>query len=706
MSNGYTNLQPTKLKAVNYILNKSIDIDLYRILLADNDITVTISTDGLQTTNLNGLTMDCSLNMNQNNVRNINSLEFFNGINIYDNYNNSIIGTVNNLTLSSDNALLLTTTNGFGHHINIKSGADIVLETLLGGINLESQNDMNFTSNGGGLVSTMDYIELIATNQYINLEAFNNITLTSLNGDINLDASNNINITTPIVNNGLSEYIWDDNLGNKNQISAGIINISDSNNNRCIIGVPQYGMNVINSTDPSTTPITLGTGIKAEGLQMSNDFGLNNEPNSQLLLSPEINVMVLKEVISNNNPTFKIMGSSNYSTISSTLLEFSNGINIQDLNGSSITSAGGDITLQTGGAGVLSLNSGDNIQLSCGENFFVSTNTTAGIIQFNSPTPTYFNLTTPNTADGVISVAEINRNNGIVSIISQSDSVSIWGSTGVDLNVTNGALNLTSAGAGIGLTTDQDINLDANTNINISNATGFTNSISLNTTTGDTTIASAFGSVNITSGNGDAGASSISLFAVEGDIGLNTGGGYQVSSNAPITSSVGYTGKVYHTDQPTTALTYYLTFVQSGGVSGYYDPAFDSATLTYNPSTNLLAVAGLQLSGATINGTFATGVLTLGCNESSSRQFQFGMTANITGLTLSNRRTNGVYTCSIYNVSGSTWSIDHILTGAASNKTDYNTAINIANGEFAVLTARTLFANGTAYNFVSVVKFL
>jgi hypothetical protein len=148
-----------------------------------------------------------------------------------------------------------------------------------------------------------------------------------------------------------------------------------------------------------------------------------------------------------------------------------------------------------------------------------------------------------------------------------------------------------------------------------------------------------------------------------------------------------------------------LTFVQSGGVSGYYDPAFDSATLTYNPSTNLLSVSGLQLSGATITGTFSAGVLSLGCNEASSRQFQIAMTANITGLTLSNRRTNGVYTCSLYNVSGSTWTISNVLTGTALNKTDYASPISVANGEFAVLTARTLLTNGTAYNYVSVMKF-
>jgi uncharacterized protein (DUF2345 family) len=295
---------------------------------------------------------------------------------------------------------------------------------------------------------------------------------------------------------------------------------------------------------------------------------------------------------------------------------------------------------------------------------------------------------------------------------------------GTEVSFTNCPINMNSnditdvininstIGSGISITGDANAYLTAGSNlflsgeiISISNPSGFTNSITLNKYTGDTSIASAFGSVNISSGNGDAGASSITLFAPEGDIVLNTGVGAQVSSNASITSSVGYTGKVFHTDQPTTALTYYLTFVQSGGVSGYYDPAFDSATLTYNPSTNLLSVSGLQLSGATINGTFTAGVLTLGCNEASSRQFQLNMTANITGLTLTNRRTNGVYTCSLYNVSGSTWTISNVLSGSSSNKTDYLAPISVANGEFAVLTARTLLTNGTSYNYVSVAKF-
>jgi len=453
-----------------------------------------------------------------------------------------------------------------------------------------------------------------------------------------------------------------------------------------------FNMNGNDITNLDTISSTIGTAMNING-----DDNLILTAGSDLSLTGDANVYI---TASNNDINLNSPNGKTYINLNNPLIGDGELV-------CSTFSSGGDLSISALSGGVVSLNSGDNIQLTCGENFFITTNNTTGTIQFNSPTPTYFNTVSANTADGVISVGEINRNNGDITINSQSDNLFLQSTTGMSLNVSNGALDLTSSGAGIGLTTDLDITLSANANINISNATGFTNSISLNTTTGDTTIASAFGSVNITSGNGDAGASSISLFAPEGNISLNTTLSNFVTCDSFIYAQLGgFNGPMYHSDNPTSSGNYYLTFVQSGGVSGYYIPNFDSATLTYNPSTNLLSVAGLQLSGATNTGTFSAGVLSLGCNEASSRQFQIGMTANITGLTLSNRRTNGVYTCSLYNVSGSTWTISNVLTGSASNKTDYASPISVANGEFAILTARTLLSNGTAYNYVSVVKYL
>lgn len=281
------------------------------------------------------------------------------------------------------------------------------------------------------------------------------------------------------------------------------------------------------------------------------------------------------------------------------------------------------------------------------------------------------------------------------SSLSQVLTAGSTGNSGQTITLTNGAIssNLTAS------------SLSSSSTLSLSTSGTFGSSISLNPTSGDLSLSSAGGGILLTAGNGDAGFSGITLSSPEGDIALNTGGaGYSVTSNARITSTVGYQGKIYHTDQPTTALTYYLTFVQSGGISGFYDPAFDSATLTYNPSTNLLAVAGLQLSGSTITGTLSAGVLTLGCNESSSRQFQVSITSNITGLTCSNRRTNGVYTCTIYNVSGSVWTISNVLTGV--NKTDYAAPIVMNNGDIALMTIRTLQTNGVASNYTSVSKFI
>ena len=44
----------------------------------------------------------------------------------------------------------------------------------------------------------------------------------------------------------------------------------------------------------------------------------------------------------------------------------------------------GDLSISALSAGVVSLNSGDNTQITCGENFFVQTNSTTGIVKFNT----------------------------------------------------------------------------------------------------------------------------------------------------------------------------------------------------------------------------------------------------------------------------------------------------------------------------------
>jgi hypothetical protein len=191
-----------------------------------------------------------------------------------------------------------------------------------------------------------------------------------------------------------------------------------------------------------------------------------------------------------------------------------------------------------------------------------------------------------------------------------------------------------------------------------------------------------------------------------------TNTGTITTKNATKTTTItpdGIQGGVYHTDQPTTAQTYYLSFVQSGGVSGYYLPCFDSATLTYNPSTNLLLVNGLQLS--TVSNaivSFTANYLTIEGNSASSREFNFPITADMNGLTISNRRTNGVYKVMITNSSGAPRTINSSLstTSLQPNRTSYNPSAVISVGDTWIMTIKVQNFAGTLYNCVSLEKFV
>jgi len=160
------------------------------------------------------------------------------------------------------------------------------------------------------------------------------------------------------------------------------------------------------------------------------------------------------------------------------------------------------------------------------------------------------------------------------------------------------------------------------------------------------------------------------------------------------------------TDQPTTNTTYYLTFVTA--TSGNQPTYVDSSTLTYNSSTNLLLVNGLQLGTATNAITsFTANYLTIEGNSASNREFNFPITADMNGLTISNRRGNGVYKINITNSSGASRTINSALSTNSSqpNKTSYATA-TIAVGEFWVMTIKVLNFAGTLYNCVSLEKFV
>jgi hypothetical protein len=184
-----------------------------------------------------------------------------------------------------------------------------------------------------------------------------------------------------------------------------------------------------------------------------------------------------------------------------------------------------------------------------------------------------------------------------------------------------------------------------------------------------------------------------------------------VFNNTPNQSTMnasGFRGPVYHTDQPTTNLVYYLTFVQSGGVSGYYNPCFDSATLTYNPNSNLLLVTGLQLSTTQNNVTFTSNTLTIDCNFATNREFNFPINADMNTLNLTNRRNNSSYRVMITNNSGASRTINSSLgTGTGQpNRTSYSPSAVIVVGETWIMTINVQVFAGTTYNCVSLEKFV
>jgi hypothetical protein len=159
-------------------------------------------------------------------------------------------------------------------------------------------------------------------------------------------------------------------------------------------------------------------------------------------------------------------------------------------------------------------------------------------------------------------------------------------------------------------------------------------------------------------------------------------------------------------DQPTTNTTYYLTFVTA--TSGNQPTYVDSSTLTYNSSTNLLLVNGLQLGTATNSVTFASNSLTIDCNSASSREFNFPITADMNGLNLTNRRTNGVYKVMITNTSGANRTINNTLatTTGQPNRTSYNPSAVISVGDTWIMTIKVQNFAGTQYNCVSLEKFV
>jgi len=173
-------------------------------------------------------------------------------------------------------------------------------------------------------------------------------------------------------------------------------------------------------------------------------------------------------------------------------------------------------------------------------------------------------------------------------------------------------------------------------------------------------------------------------------------------NNSPTVT--GLRGAIYHTNQAILNSTCFLTFVNSSGVSGYYDPYFDANTLTYNPNTNIMKVDNLSLNQATNTVTYTPpDALFIQGNACSLRYFNFTMSGNISQFTIGNRNTNGMFKINISGNATLPYTISSSL--GSGNKTSFATTTILPN-ETWVMTINVLNFAGTVSNCISLEKFV
>ena len=159
--------------------------------------------------------------------------------------------------------------------------------------------------------------------------------------------------------------------------------------------------------------------------------------------------------------------------------------------------------------------------------------------------------------------------------------------------------------------------------------------------------------------------------------------------------------------------TYYVPFVLgTSGNQALYVDSITTPTLTYNPASGLMNVnaLGLNLGTTAVSVSGAVWTLTVsGTGGQSQQEWKVGISANVTTLNITNRRGNGIYRIYIYNSSGSSWTIAYPLlnTAGATNKTDWNLAQTIANGDTWIMTIQVVdFNTGNNVNSISLTRFV
>ena len=439
-----TNLINKKLKHIDSNLQKEISIDIEKIQLVDNNVTVTFSPLGIQSTNAIGLKMDCNLNMSSNNIVNANTISSMSGF---------------NLTLSSSDNTIINST--------------------------------------GLQVNTSDYITMTATNDYMTLSADNEITITSNSRDVKIRGGNGS------VNNNISLQTYDGTpnggiIGNISLYSEGLVDIA------AVQGIIQLYSIASNINILAKTGLTMHTNtgdinLTAESgninFSPSNTGGKTNIAHSLLNTDMDVNGYSLQNVtginsvsgsltISETGGNIVLTAPSGFTSIQNLLLssnmnadsfDINNVSNIQllTINGMSPTTIGltwADFNSTNAWnnlpSNTYSLDNGSGLTAILGANDLTFSNTTTNntsilnttSLQFNTPsTSPKIEVSGGNfTIDSNNSNLELNSNNSInLTALGNSGGYDIY------LNASNGRTAI-SSGNDIIIACSNTLNINSN----------------------------------------------------------------------------------------------------------------------------------------------------------------------------------------------------------------------------------------------------
>ena len=325
-----------------------------------------------------------------------------------------------------------------------------------------------------------------------------------------------------------------------------------------------------------------------------------------------------------------------------------------------IDANGNSITIGNGGADNISVNATDSVSIVAGgfvnaiqleaTNGSIAINAFAGAMNFNS----YQNVA-------------IRSNTGNINLNAFNDGNTEFGEVYINKNVSD---------TGDGILNVGTITLTDGTTTNTINKNGYT---TRNTITNST----YYLNFSDSSANG--------IGAIQKTAGISCNPSTNTITATTFIGNLNGTANNVVVTSDNTGGTYYIPFTKTSGTSNKALFQDDTTTpLSYDPSSNLISVSGLQLSTAfntvsyTFNGFNYT--LTIECNDASTREFVLDISGNMNQFETNNRRSNGIYKVYITNTSGASKTIAYPLVSGSGINTSWNTPQTIGVGENWILT--------------------